>query len=163
VHTFASAAQPNKNADLVEEIGATYHSVNNLPFAGSSARLGAYDIIFEATGYAPLAFEAMGELNKNGVLVLSSVTGGMHTIDINADKVNLEFVLGNKVMVGTVNAAREHFELGVSDFARAQLTWPDWLQKLLTHPVRGLENYAQLIETLTAGEDVIKVYCEVSS
>ena len=163
VHTFASAAAPNKNAGLIEEIGAHYHSVKELPFAGSSAQFGAYDIIFEATGYAPLAFEAMGELNKNGVLVLSSVTGGMHTIEIDADKINLAFVLGNKVMVGTVNAGREHFEMGVNDFARAQLTWPDWLQKLLTHPVQGLENYEQLLETLTTGEGVIKVYCEVSS
>ncbi len=163
VHTFAAAAAPYKNADLIEEIGAHYHSVKDLAFAGSSARFGAYDIIFEATGYAPLAFEAMGELNKNGVLVLSSVTGGKHTIQIDADKINLEFVLGNKVMVGTVNAGREHFEIGVSDFARAQLTWPDWLEKLLTHPVEGLENYEQLIETLTTGEGVIKVYCKVSS
>ena len=163
VHAFASAAAPNKNAELVEEIGAHYHSVDEVPFAGSSTTFGAYDIIFEATGYAPLAFHAMGELNKNGVLVLSSVTGGKHEIAIDADKINLEFVLGNKVMVGTVNAAREHFELGVADFARAQLTWPDWLRKLLTHPVRGLENYEALIDTLTTGEGVIKVYCEVSS
>jgi hypothetical protein len=104
----------------------------------------------------------MCELNKNGVLILSSVTGGMHTIDVNADKANLGFVLGNKVMFGTVNAGREHFELGVSDFARAQLTWPDWLGKLLTHPVPGLERYAELIEILTAGREVIKVYCQVA-
>jgi hypothetical protein len=66
-------------------------------------------------------------------------------------------------MVGTVNAARENFETGVSDFARAHLTWPGWLEKLLTHPVPGLENYERLIETLTTGNDVIKAYCEVSA
>jgi threonine dehydrogenase-like Zn-dependent dehydrogenase len=163
VHTFAAAQRPYKNADLIEQIGAAYHQVGQRPFAGSAAELGAYDVIFEATGYAPLAFEAMGELNKNGVLILSSVTGGMHNIDIDADKINLEFVLGNKVMVGTVNASRENFETGVSDFARAELTWPGWLKSLLTHPVRGLENYEQLMDTLTTGSGVIKVYCEVSS
>ncbi len=163
VHTFASAPLPNTNAALIEEIGATYHAVAETPFAGSSTQLGAYDIIFEATGYAPLAFEAICELNKNGVLVLSSVTGGTHTIEIDADKANLGFVLGNKVMVGTVNAARENFETGVSDFARAHLTWPGWLEKLLTHPVPGLENYERLIDTLTTGHGVIKAYCEVSS
>jgi threonine dehydrogenase-like Zn-dependent dehydrogenase len=163
VHTFASAAAPYKNADLIEEIGASYHSVKDVPFSGSSVPFGAYDIIFEATGYAPLAFEAICELNKNGVLVLSSVTGGKHTIEVDADKANLGFVLGNKVMVGTVNAARENFETGVSDFARAELTWPGWLAKLLTHPVRGLENYERLIESLTTGDGVIKAYCEVSS
>jgi threonine dehydrogenase-like Zn-dependent dehydrogenase len=162
VHTFATAEPPYKNADLLEEIGAAYHPVGRRAFKGSSEELGAYDVIFEATGYAPLAFEAMGELGKNGVLVLSSVTGGKHTIDIDADKINLEFVLGNKVVVGTVNAGRENFEVGVSDFARAEMTWPGWLGKLLTHPVSGLENYEKLLETLTRGDGVIKVYCEIS-
>ena len=96
------------------------------------------------------------------MLILSSVTGGKHTIEIDADRLNLEFVLGNKVMVGTVNASREHFELGVSDFARAELTWPGWLQRLLTHPIEGLERYEELLPTLN-GADVIKVYCKVSS
>jgi threonine dehydrogenase-like Zn-dependent dehydrogenase len=163
VHSFATAAPTSINARLIEEIGARYHAISDMPFAGSSTPLGAYDIIFEATGHAPLAFEAMCELNKNGVLVLSSVTGGMHTIELNADQANLGFVLGNKVMVGTVNAARENFETGVSDFARAHLTWPGWLEKLLTHPVPGLENYERLIDTLTTGTDVIKAYCEVSA
>jgi threonine dehydrogenase-like Zn-dependent dehydrogenase len=163
VHTFAAKEPPNKNAELIEAIGGTYHSVSSTPFSGSSNTLGAYDVIFEATGFAPLAFEAMGELGKNGVLVLSSVTGGKHTVDIDADKVNLQFVLGNKVMVGTVNASREHFEMGVADFARAELTWPGWLRNLLTHPIRGLENYGQLLEALTAGHGVIKAYCQVSS
>jgi glucose 1-dehydrogenase len=33
---------------------------------------------------------------------------------------------------------------------------------LLTHPVQGLENYAQLLDTLTSAKDAIKVYCEVA-
>ncbi len=59
----------------------------------------------------------MRALGKNGVLVLSSVTGGDKKIEIPADRINLEFVLGNKVMVGTVNANREYFEMGVKDMA----------------------------------------------
>ena len=57
---------------------------------------------------------------KNGVLVLSSVTGGDRRCEVPADKINLEFVLGNKVMVGTVNANREYFERGVEDMALAE-------------------------------------------
>jgi hypothetical protein len=71
--------------------------------------------------------------------------------------------LGNKVMLGTVNAGREHFELAVGDFALAELTWPGWLRKLLTHRVSGLADYEQLLRSLTSGQDAIKVYCEVSS
>jgi threonine dehydrogenase-like Zn-dependent dehydrogenase len=163
VHTFANTGRPYLNADLLEAIGAHYHAVGDRPFVGSGGELGPYDIIFEATGFAPLAFDALGELGKNGVLVLSSVTGGKHTISIDADRLNLEFVLGNKVMVGTVNASRAHFEIGVSDLSAAELTWPGWLARLLTHPVHGLESYEELLTTLNSGKGVIKVYCQVSA
>ena len=65
-------------------------------------------------------------------------------------------------MVGTVNAAREHFEFGVSDLARAELSWPGWLARLLTHPVKGLESFEELLAKLSE-KGVIKVYCEVSA
>ena len=74
---------------------------------------------------------------KNGVLVLSSVTGGDKMIEVPADRINLEFVLGNKVMVGTVNANREYFEMGVKDMTHAESQYPGWLGRLLTHPVQG--------------------------
>ena len=91
-----------------------------------------------------------------------AVTGGDRKVEIPADKINLDFVLGNKVMVGTVNANREYFEQGVKDLSQAELEYPGWLSKLLTHPVKGLENYDELFEKLTNGKDVIKVFCEVS-
>src|SRR5688572_4453803 len=119
-------------------------------------------MIFEATGYSPLVFDAMQALAKNGVLILSSVTGGDRITEVPADKINLEFVLGNKVMVGTVNANREYFESGVRDMSAAVLEYGDWMSRLLTHPVNGLENFGELFDKLTNGKDVIKVYCEVA-
>ena len=99
---------------------------------------------------------------KNGVLVLASVTGGDRRLEVPADRINLEFVLGNKVMVGTVNAGREHFEAGVRDMAQSEAQFPGWLGRLLTHPVKGLENYAQLYEKLTGSNGAIKVFCDVA-
>jgi len=49
-----------------------------------------------------------------------------------------------KVMVGTVNANREYFEMGVKDLAQAEAEYPGWLRQLLTHPVKGLDNYGEL-------------------
>ena len=65
-------------------------------------------------------------------------------IEVPADRINLDFVLGNKVMVGTVNANREYFETGVRDMAQAEAEYPGWLPKPLTNPVKGLENFAEL-------------------
>ena len=120
------------------------------------------EYIVEATGYSPVVFDSMQALGKNGVLVLSSVTGGDRTVEVPADRINLAFVLGNKVMVGTVNANREYFEMGVRDMAQAEAEYPGWLGRLLTHPVKGLERYRELFDTLTTAKGAIKVFCEVA-
>jgi threonine dehydrogenase-like Zn-dependent dehydrogenase len=162
VTTFALNQRPYLNADLIEAIGARYESTKDVPVLEGAKKYGPFDLIFEATGYSPLAFDCMQALGKNGVLVLSSVTGGDRKTEVPSDKINLEFVLGNKVMVGTVNANREYFEIGVRDMAQAEAEYPGWLAQLLTHPVKGLENYRELIDNLTAAKGAIKVYCEVA-
>ncbi len=75
--------------------------------------------------------------------------------------IDLGFVPGNKVMVGTVNANREYFEAGMYDPCRAELEYPGWLSKLLTHPVEGLENHAEMIRLPTEDRRAIKVYMNV--
>ncbi len=161
VTTFGLVRKPYRNSDLIEAVGARYESTADLPIMDGAQKYGPFDLIFEATGYSPIAFESMRALGKNGVLVLSSVTGGDRKAEIPADKINLEFVLGNKVMVGTVNANREYFEMGVRDMAQAEAEYPGWLSRLLTNRVMGLENYKELFSELTAAKDAIKVFCEV--
>lgn len=161
VTTFALNRKPNLNAELVEAIGARYESTKDTPLLEGVKKYGPFDIIFEATGFSPIIFESMQALGKNGVLVLSSVTGGDRKVEVPADKINLEFVLGNKVMVGTVNANREYFEMGVKDMAQAEAEYPGWLTRLLTHPVKGLENYRELFDKLTNAKGAIKVFCEI--
>jgi threonine dehydrogenase-like Zn-dependent dehydrogenase len=163
VTTFGLTRKPYLNSDLLEAIGARYESTLDVPVLAGAQKYGPFDLIFEATGHSPIVFESMQALGKNGVLVLSSVTGGDRKVEVPADKINLEFVLGNKVMVGTVNANREYFELGVRDMAQAAAEYPGWLQRLLTHPVRGLENYRELFDKLTNAKGAIKVFCEVAA
>jgi threonine dehydrogenase-like Zn-dependent dehydrogenase len=162
VTVFGRTPKPNLNADLVEALGARYLTTQDVPVMEGARRYGPFDLMFEATGFSPIVFDAMQALGKNGVLVLSSVTGGDRTVEVPADAINLQFVLGNKVMVGTVNANREYFESGVKDLAQCEAQFPGWLARLLTHPVKGLENWRELLDTLTKGQGVIKVYCEVA-
>jgi glucose 1-dehydrogenase len=152
---------PYLNSDLVETTGARYVSTRRTPLAEAASKFGPFDIMFEATGFSPLVFEAMGVLGRNGVLVLSSVTGGDRNVEVPADALNLGFVLGNKVMVGTVNASRENFESGVRDLAMAEDQWAGWLGRLLTHRVEGLSGCPKAVELL-GSRGVIKVYVEVS-
>jgi hypothetical protein len=66
------------------------------------------------------------------------------------------------VAVGTVNANRSYFEGGVRDMALAEARYPGWLGRLLTHPVRGLEGYAEMIRLLTEEKSAVKVLVEVA-
>ena len=161
VVSFGRNPAPYRNSELLAEIGAHYISTQETSLKAAAEHYGPFDLMFEATGFAPIVFEAMEHLGKNGVLILSSVTGGGRNVQVPADMINLGFVLGNKVMVGTVNANREYFEAGVYDLSRAELEFPGWLSKLLTHPVTGLENYRDMMRLLTTEKQAIKVYVTV--
>ena len=161
VVTMGRTMRPYLNAELLEDIGATYRSTAEVSMTETARTHGPFDIIVEGTGFSPLVFEAMDTLGKNGVLVMVSVTGGDRVAEVPADRINQGFVLGNKVAVGSVNASRADFERGVQDLAQAELTYPGWLARLLTHPVRGLERYDELLTTLTTARNAIKVFCEV--
>jgi len=163
VTTFGRTPKPYLNADLLEQLGARYISTKDTSVVDGAKKYGPFDIIFEATGNSGVVFDSMQALGKNGVLVLSSVTGGDKKIEVPADRINLEFVLGNKVMVGTVNANREYFEMGVRDMAQSEAEYPGWLSQLLTDPVRGLENYTELFDKLTNPNGAIKVFCDVAN
>jgi threonine dehydrogenase-like Zn-dependent dehydrogenase len=108
-------------------------------------------------------FEAAEALGKNGVLVLTSITGGDRHADVPADRINQGFVLGNKVMVGSVNASRHDFVTGVDDLIKAEARYPGWLQNLLTNPVRGLESYEEMLRHLHENQDAIKVYVDLAA
>ena len=158
---FSLPQKPYRNADLVEELGGVYMSSAKATLAEVSDERGPFDLIMDATGFSPIVWEAAELLGKNGVLVLSSITGGDRKVEINSDRINQSFVLGNKVMVGTVNASPADFRSGVDDLIKAEAVFPGWLGKLLTTPIEGLDNYGQMIEALTHDRAAIKVFVEV--
>ncbi|MDQ6787179.1 MAG: glucose dehydrogenase, partial [Acidobacteriota bacterium] len=166
VHGFGKDAREGYfNADLLAEIGVSYDSTMETTVLASTEKYGEYDLIFECTGYSPIVFDAMQSLNENGVLILASVTGGERKTDqVPSDKINQKFVLGNRVMFGTVNANREHFQYGVQDLALCEAMYQGWLAKMLTHKIEGLENFAQAFDILNnaAKYKAIKAYFEVN-
>ncbi len=162
VTTLARTGPPTLNSGLVEALGARYLSTREVPLVEAAEEHGPFDVVFEATGASVVAFEAMEALGKNGVLVLTGISGGDREIEVPGDRIMLNFVLGNKVAVGTVNANRSYFESGVRDMALAEARYPGWLGRLLTHRVQGLDNYEEMIRLLTEEKDAVKVFVEVA-
>ena len=100
------------------------------------------ELIFEATGVAKLEFDLLESLAPDGVYVLTGIPGGARPLEIPGAKLVRELVLDNQAMIGSVNAARGHFQLAVDDLASAQRRWPGQMARLITnrHPYTDFES-----------------------
>jgi len=162
VFTLARGKKPNLKAEIAEGMGATYVSTADMSLEELAAKHGKPDLIVEATGSSAIAFECMQHLGHNGCIVWTSITGGERKVDVPSDHLNLNWVLGNKLLVGSVNANFRHFESGISDLALGEVTFPGVLEKILTNPVDGFENYAEMMRLLVEDRDALKVYVNVA-
>lgn len=160
VTVLSRRPRPYRNSDLVERLGALYLSTVDTDLRTAAGANGPFDLILEASGYSPFAFEAVAALSPNGVIVLCSVTGGERRIEIDANAINQDLVLNNKVIVGTVNASRADFVRGVEDLLRAEAFQPAWLAELLTTPIPGLDDVGAVLAALE-DRDAIKPYVEI--
>jgi threonine dehydrogenase-like Zn-dependent dehydrogenase len=135
VHVYAKSPPDSVQGHILSGLGATYACVDDHPVTGISDELGQIDFILEATGNSAVAFEAMAQVGNNGVLCLTGVSAGNRSIEIPADVINLQMVLGNRVAFGSVNANRRYFEMGVEHFQQAEQRWPGIFERLITRRV----------------------------
>lgn len=162
VHTLATRPGPHRKSEIAEAYGAAYVSIRQTSMAELAKRVGKPDLIFEATGNAEVCFRAMEILAINGALVWTSITGGAHEVSVDAAKINLEWVLGNKLLVASVNGNRRHFELGIQALSHGELTYPGVTERILTNPVAGLAGYQEMMRLLVEDKDALKVYVDVA-
>lgn len=164
VFTLARSPNPGLKAEIVSGYGGQYVSTQETPPEKLVQQVGRPDLIVEATGSSQVAFECMKYLNLNGALVWTSVTGGHETLTgFPSDKVNLEWVLGNKLLVGTVNGNRNHFAAGLADLALGEVMFPGVTEKILTNPVDGFSDPGRIMHLLMEDRSALKVYVNVSS
>ena len=161
VYTLATKPAPHLKAEIVDAYGAEYVSTKQTSMADLAKAVGKPDLIFEATGNAEACFRSMEVLAINGALIWTSITGGSREVGVDGAKINLEWVLGNKLLVGSVNGNRRHFELGLQALSHGELTYPGVAQRILTHPVQGLDNYKQMMELLEERE-ALKVFVNIA-
>jgi threonine dehydrogenase-like Zn-dependent dehydrogenase len=125
----ADSARPQ----WLAHIGGQYIDGRQVPADQVDDKLGPMELIFEATGVASLEFNLLDALASDGIYVLTGIPGGDRPLEIPGANLIRQLVLDNQVMLGSVNAARGHFQMAVDDLARAHLRWGDHLAKLITH------------------------------
>ena len=114
-------------------IGGHYVDGKQVPADRVKEALGPMELIVEATGIASLEFNLLDALALNGVYVLTGIPGGNRPIEIAGSELISRLVLGNQVMVGSVNASRDHYQMAVDDLMTAHVRWGDHPDRLITN------------------------------
>jgi threonine dehydrogenase-like Zn-dependent dehydrogenase len=123
----------NTRALWLETLGGSYVNGREVSPRQMETTLGGMDVIFESTGVASLEFNLLDALGPNGVYMLTGIPGGDRRLQIGGAELIRSLVLKNQVMVGSVNAARDHYQMAVDDLRDGMLRWGDHLKSLITH------------------------------
>ncbi|MGA9119464.1 MAG: glucose 1-dehydrogenase [Bacteroidota bacterium] len=118
-------------------IGGHYIDGRKIPADKVDDAIGPMDLILEAAGIASLDFDLLDALATNGVFALTGIPGGDRPMQISGAALMRKLVLRNQVIVGSVNAARDHFGMAVHDLTIANLRWGGLLPRLITHRYRA--------------------------
>jgi threonine dehydrogenase-like Zn-dependent dehydrogenase len=143
VHVLDRATSGRK-LELVRSLGATYHSsIDTLS--------GEYDVTIECTGAAEVAFHV---IPRTAVTVLAGLAGRPRNVEIEGGTIMDRMVLGNRAVVGTVNASIRHYEHAATSLAAAPR---EWLERLITRR----EPLSRYVEALSRQPDDVKTVVDL--
>lgn len=128
VSVAATRSQESLKAEIVREIGGSYLSVRESPIN----ELGkTFDMVIEATGGTEPAIDATRLLRRNGVMCFLGNYRRRGVYE-NFQELLYGMVLGNRLLFGSVNSNREHFEMGIRDMKRIHREFSGILNRLIT-------------------------------
>lgn len=125
--------QDTPRPHFLQAIGGKYIDGRKISADKVDSEIGPMEIIFESTGVAALEFNLLDALGMSGIYVLTGIPSGDRPVEIPGPDLIRQLVLGNQIMVGSVNASRDHFQLAVNDLRQAINRWPGLLDRLITH------------------------------
>ena len=144
-------AESGPKPKLVRDLGAGYRSPSSQPLRDDK-----FDIVVECTGASAVIIEMINRLRPDGILCLTGVSSGGHTIGIDLGSLNRDMVLENTIVFGSVNARRAHYDAGAEALARADRTW---LERIISRRV-PLDEWAHAFER---EPDDVKVVLDFAS
>jgi threonine dehydrogenase-like Zn-dependent dehydrogenase len=156
VYVYSREPSDGERAQLVRSLGGTYVSALETELPALRSRIGGMDVVFEAVGHSPVAFEATAALGPNGVFVFTGVPALGPNRSVDLDRIMRDLVLGNQVYLGTVNAGHRAYRTAVHELEQFMTLFPDALTKLIAHRA-PIEEAPQLLEGHVGIKDVVRM------
>ena len=148
VHVF-DHNESGPKPELVRALGGIYHT-------DEPPKDLAADITIECTGVPELVLDVMCRGAGAGIVCLTGVSAGGHTLPFDSGRFNRNMVLLNDTVFGSVNANRRHYEAGARSLAAADA---DWLGRLITRRV-PLERWHEAFERHKGDIKVVLMFRE---
>jgi threonine dehydrogenase-like Zn-dependent dehydrogenase len=128
VWAVGRSAPGTEKARLVEALGARYASTAQTPASELAREAGGFDVVVEATGDAQVMLDALGLLARNGVACLLGLDARERPVATDGRVLGVDTILGNRALIGSVNANRVDWVDAVDRLDRALGRWPDALE-----------------------------------
>nr|MBA3844379.1 zinc-binding dehydrogenase [Actinomycetota bacterium] len=125
VDVWTASLEPSN--DLVAAVGGHYVATGDEPLTS----LGGFDIVIEAAGNAQLMADALGLLRRSGIACLLGIDPRQQAVSIDGPTLALDTILENRVLFGSVNAARQDWLAAVEALEGARTRWPGALEQLI--------------------------------
>jgi glucose 1-dehydrogenase len=144
-------------SELLKQIGGKYIDGRKVKVTDLDETYGEADFIFEATGIASMQLQLIDALAVNGIYVATGIPGGSRPLNLPADSLMKQLVLKNQVLLGSVNASLEHYQMAVDDLRASLERWPAAIKAVITDRVPYTE-FSRALQYPSAEE--IKVVVE---
>ena len=84
-YVYSRGGADSPRARLAAEIGATFVPAETVAVGELAKKVGAIDLVYEATGVSSLAFDVLAVLGTNGIFVLTGVPGRRAPMQVDTD------------------------------------------------------------------------------
>ncbi len=139
--TFVYSLEPSSDvrADLARALGATYLSGRDVPLGRLRQDAGPFDLIYEAVGVSSVGFGALQALGANGLFVFTGVPAQGRPSSLDTDAIVRDVVLKNQLIVGTVNASQDAYDVALCELEQGMFLFPQAVRALITgrHPLEA--------------------------
>jgi threonine dehydrogenase-like Zn-dependent dehydrogenase len=139
-----------KKSALAESFGVGWSSKREETLEELTQRVGPIDLVLEASGASPLAFEALPALGPNGVFVFTGIPGRKTPVPRELGNVMPGIVLRNQAVLGVTNPSVDAYRAAVQDLALLARRWPTLLPQLVTSR-RPLDDAREVLEGSAKG------------
>jgi glucose 1-dehydrogenase len=141
VWTSALEPRSSEKAQLMDAAGARYVPAGETTPAVIAAEAGGFDVVIVAAGSAQLSLDALGLLRRNGVACLLGIDGHDQRVHLHGPVIGVDAILGNRAVIGSVNANLVDWHAAVEQLDAARRRWPDALDRFVGLRA-GLDDFA---------------------